>query len=109
MDPLALELVCNFMQSGPWTSKELKDLAAVEATCKEARASLKPSRVRKPVAQARKALMEDLADWWEAKHEEYMDYQVNDARDSARDKGQIVWQHPFSKHWLPVDPRLLGW
>jgi hypothetical protein len=53
--------------------------------------------------------MEDLSDWWEAKNAEYRDYQVNDARDSARDMDELVWQHPFSKHWLPVDPRLLGW
>ena len=91
MSPLALELVCHFLSrdSKTWTAKDLKDLAAIQRTCRDAqRLCARTSRQRKPAAQAHKAMMEDL--------EEYIEYKVSDARGMAKDDGDEEWVHPFT-------------
>ena len=97
MSPLALELVCHFLsgESGAWTAKDLKDLAAIQVTCKDARTlCARTSQQRKHAAQAHRAMMQDL--------HEYIDYKVNDARDMARDEGEEDWEDPFTGEVLPV-------
>ena len=60
----ALELVCHFMtddNSRPWAAKDLRTIASLQATCKEAR-SIRDNFIedRKSVAKAHKANMRKL-------------------------------------------------
>jgi hypothetical protein len=87
----ALLQICHFLaqDDGAWTAKDLKDLAALQATCQEARSRCcKAAKMRKPAAQAHRALMEDLHD--------YLDFRVNDARDEAKYSEKDDWVHPFT-------------
>ena len=87
----ALAQVCYFLtgDSGAWNTKDLRDLASLQATCKDAREiCARPVQTRKPAAQAYRTLIQDLA--------EYHDLKVNHARDSAREDDEDEWEHPFT-------------
>ena len=99
-----LEYLSHFMASdeGAWKAKDLKDLASLQATCKTNRAICeRATRTRKPIAQAHRALIEELRDNF-YNRDLYSDYKINYARDSRRDENYKYWQHPFTLSWHPV-------
>jgi len=92
----ALIQVCHFLAGGEgaWTVKDMKDLAALQGTCKNARRISKHSfQERKPIAQAQRALMEDLAAYFDRRIKEEQNYW-------KYEEPQPFWQHPFTGEWV---------
>ena len=94
----ALMQICHFLsgESGAWTAKDLKDLAAIQATCSDARTlCARACQQRKPAARAYKKMMRQLKD--------YFDYRVEDARESALCfADSTTFKHPFTGESLPL-------
>ena len=93
----ALIQVCHFLAggAGAWTAKDMKDLAALQGTCKDATMICKRvARERKPIAQAHRANMDEFI--------ECIECRIDHARCCARDEGESHWRNPFTKEWESI-------
>ena len=101
----ALELVCLYMtdaNSGPWAAKDLRTLASLQATCKEAH-SIRDGFIddRKSAVMAHKATMRKL--------KKHIAGYICDARDCSDCKGDEYFVNPFTGEFDYTDYRGAWW
>ena len=97
----ALELLCHFMtdaNSGPWAAKDLRTLASLQATCKEAH-SIRDGFIdeRKSVAKAHKANMRKL--------KKHIGGYIYLAREQSIEDDEEYFVHPFTGEFDYADCR----